>query len=60
MVHKNISQDREVRVQRTYFAKVGFEGGAEALEGGWRVELCDFELDLLGDQLALQVYCLRQ
>jgi hypothetical protein len=58
MMHKDIPQDRQLRVQRTYFAKVGFERRAEALECGGGVELCDLVLDLLGYQLALQVCCL--
>lgn len=58
MVHKDIPQNRQLRVQRADLAKVGFKGGAEALECGGRVELCNLVLDLLGYQLALQVYYL--
>ncbi len=60
MVHEDVAQDRQVRIQRAYFAKVGFEGGAEALECRWGVQFGDFEFDLLGDQLALQVYYPRK
>ena len=57
-MHKDIPQDWQLRVQRADLTKVGFKRGAEALECGGRVELCDLVLDLLGYQLALQVYCL--
>jgi hypothetical protein len=33
----------------------GSERGAESLQGGGRVELVDFELDLLGQELALEI-----
>ena len=55
MMHKDISQNRQLRVKRADLAKLGLEGGAETLECGGGVELSDFLLDLLGDELALEI-----
>jgi hypothetical protein len=55
MVDKDVAQNRQLRVERRYLAILGPEGGAEAPQRRRRVELCDFPLDLLRDELALQV-----
>lgn len=37
MMHKDIPQNRQLGVNGRDFAKLGSEGGAEALQGGWGV-----------------------
>jgi hypothetical protein len=55
MMHKDIAEEREFGILWPYFSCVSCEGSAKAAEGGRRAELVDFELDLLGEQFALEV-----
>lgn len=55
MVDKDVAQNRQLRVERRHLAILGSEGGAKAPQRRRRVELCDFPLDLLRYELALQV-----
>ena len=55
MVDKYISQDGQIRFLGRDLALVRLEGGAEAPEGGGRVELVDLPFYLLRDELALEV-----
>lgn len=55
MVHEDEAEDGQFGVVGSHFAKVGFEGGAEAAEGSRRVELINFPANLLADEFSLQV-----
>lgn len=55
MMHENISQDRQIRIQWGDFTKLRSKRRAESLEGGWGVELSDLEFDLLGNEFALEI-----
>jgi hypothetical protein len=55
MMHKNIPQNRQIRVQRAYFPEIRFERGAESLEGGGGIQLGNFEFDLLGYEFAFEI-----
>lgn len=55
MVHKDVAEDGELRVDRGDFAEGTAERGSKALKGGGRVELCNLKVDLLGNELALKV-----
>lgn len=55
MVHKDVSQNRQFRINGGNFPKFRFEGSAEAVEGSRGVQLVDFVTYLTGDQLALQI-----
>lgn len=59
MVDKDISQDRKFRVDGRDFTEFRLEGGTEASEGGWRIQLGDFALDLAGNEFALEI-CISQ
>lgn len=56
MVDKDVSKQRELGFLGGDLAVLGSKRGAEALEGGWGVELVDFVCTLLGHELSLQVY----
>lgn len=56
VVDEDVAQYRQLRVQGRHLAVLGLEGGAEAPQRRRRVELRDLPFDLLGDQLALEVW----
>lgn len=56
MVYKDVAEDGELRVEGGDLPNIGFEGGAKSLEGRGGVELRDFVLDLLRNELALEVW----
>ena len=55
MVDKDVAQKRKLRIERRDLAKLRPEGGAEAPQGGGRVELGYLPLDLFGDELTFEV-----
>lgn len=55
MVNKNISKDRQLRVDRCDLAEFRSEGGAESLERGRGIELEDFTTYFTSDELTLEV-----
>lgn len=55
MVDEDVAQDREFGVDGGDLSVFGFEGGAEAVQGGWGVEFGDFGADLVGDEFAFEV-----
>lgn len=55
MMDEDVAQDGEFGVNGGDFAVFGFEGGAEAVQGGWGVEFGDFGADLVGDEFAFEV-----
>lgn len=55
VVDKDVAQDRELRIFGGDLAVVGLEGGSEAAQGRWGVELVDLPSHLLRDKLALQI-----
>ena len=56
MVDEDVPEDGEVGVERGDLPKVGLEGGAESAQGGGGVELGDFSLDLLREELSLEIW----
>ena len=56
MMHKDISQDRQIRIEGGDFTKLRSKRRTESLEGGWGVELSDFEFDLLGNEFTFEIY----
>lgn len=55
MMNEDVAQDGEFGVNGGNFAVFGFEGGAEAVQGGWGVEFGDFSANLVGDEFAFEV-----
>lgn len=58
MVHEYVSEQWQFGISGSDLAGVRSEGSAESLEGGWRRQLGDLELGLLGNKLAFQIYSL--
>lgn len=56
MVHEDVAQDRQLTVNGGNFAERRLERCAEALQGGGVVEFSDFELDLVADELAFEIW----
>lgn len=59
MMHEDVAQDGQLRVQWRHFTKFRLERCAEASQRGGGVELGDLELDLLGEEFAFEV-CERE
>lgn len=58
MVDEDVAEDGEFGVDGGDFAVFRFEGGAEAVQGGWGVEFGDLGADLVGNEFAFEVYIL--
>jgi hypothetical protein len=55
MVHEDVSQNRQLRVNGGDLAELRSEGRSESLKGCGGVEFGDLCVDLSGDELALEV-----
>lgn len=55
MVDEDVSEYREIRVERGYLSKIGLEGGAESAQGSRGVQLGDFTPNLLREELSLEI-----
>lgn len=55
MMHKNIPQNWQLRIDRRDLAELRFKRGAETVQGGGGVQLSDFIADLVTDEFALEI-----
>lgn len=55
MMHKNIPQNWQLRIDRRDLAELRFKWGAETVQGGGGVQLSDFVADLVTDEFALEI-----
>ena len=55
MMHENITQNRQLRIDWRDLAKLGLERGAEAVQGSGRIQLGDFVTNLVADKFALEI-----
>jgi hypothetical protein len=55
MVNEDISQNREIRIQRRDLAILGPKGSTKSLQCRWRGELLDFIVRLIGYEFSFQI-----